>query len=418
MLTKKLVRFRKASGYLKPRFIDVDDEKIINLATSLLQVYDVSLKPSRAEIDEQTMPLINGFDDIFLAKGLNKLIQDRCEFACDHNSALPELRQDIFKVSSDFFEHLKNLEAKVEDLHKFVTLQTSHSIEEVDNIYKDLPEFEVLLKAKLTSAKELLNRYNVALVQGLLIHTSSMTLTVREPSTAKLRRLFKYLKFFGLLATIYLEDKAVKSLDKLNSEESSTASKLRIEIDGPLSLFENSSKYGIRLASFFPAVCDMEKWQIKSNVKIDNRNYKLSLDESSELKSHYRNFSAYIPDEVRIFHKHFAEKESDWQISGDTPFLKIKGQELMFPDLCFTHKETNQKVFVELFHRWHTWQLRQRLQTLSETENIIVGIDRSLYKKTDLKEFIDQADVIDKSAFLFNDFPSRNAVLKLLKQFA
>lgn len=418
MLTKKLVRFRKASGYLKPRFIDVDDEKIINLATSLLQVYDVSLKPSRAEIDEQTMPLINGFDDIFLAKGLNKLIQDRCEFACDHNSALPELRQDIFKASSDFFEHLKNPVAKVEDLHKFVALQTSHSIEEVDNIYKDLPEFEILQKAKLTSAKDLLNRYNVALVQGLLIHTSSMTLTVREPSTAKLRRLFKYLKFFGLLATIYLEDKAVKSLDKLNSEKSKTSSKLRIEIDGPLSLFENSSKYGIRLASFFPAVCDMEKWQIKSNVKIDNRNYKLSLDESSELKSHYRNFSAYIPDEVRIFHKHFAEKESDWQISGDTPFLKIKGQELMFPDLCFTHKETNQKVFVELFHRWHTWQLRQRLQTLSETENIIIGIDRSLYKKTDLKEFIDQADVIDKSAFLFNDFPSRNAVLKLLKQFA
>lgn len=423
MLTKNLLRFRRASGYLKPRFIEASDDTLLNLASSLIQIYDVEQQPSRADIEEQVRPLVNAHPDITLAKGLNKLILDRCEFAHDGGADLSELRDEVFSVSSQFLETLANADyseaATVDSLYQFVDKKVdSFSSSEEKNLYGDLPEFEKLVKLKSISPKLLLERYNVSLVQSLLINSSSMTIIIREPSTAKLRRLFKYLKFFGLLASIYLEDSGKRAFERINkvTKNGAVSSKIRIEIDGPLSLFENSSKYGLRLASFFPAVCDMSKWQLKTNVKIDSKNYKLSLDEQTGLSSVYRNFSAYVPDEIKVFHKVFAEKVDDWEVGGDTPFLKIKGQEIVFPDLCFTKKDGDRVVFLELFHRWHTWQLKQRLNSLLEHENVIVGVDRSLYKKTEVKELVDSCGAFESKVFLFSDFPSWSAVKRILNK--
>ena len=39
---------------------------------------------------------------------------------------------------------------------------------------------------------------------------------------------------------------------------------IRLKIDGPASILENSLKYGLQLASFFPALCRLKKWKISS----------------------------------------------------------------------------------------------------------------------------------------------------------
>ena len=87
-----------------------------------------------------------------------------------------------------------------------------------------------------------------------------------------MRRLFKYLKFFRLLCT------AEAVADKKNKKQPQV---IRLKIDGPASILENSLKYGLQLASFFPALCRLKKWKISSAIKVRERNLKLKLDENT-----------------------------------------------------------------------------------------------------------------------------------------
>ena len=425
MLNKHLLRFRRSGDKVKPSFVDCDSKELLGLASRLLEVYDVEKKPRRGDIDEQTLPLTNGFKDIKLAKGLNKLIQDRSEFSHVANRNLPELREEAFAKSAAILKALKpGEELELPDFQQAVSKSCEVDPKEMpDFLYGDLPENECLISVKKTYAKELLERYNNSLVQSLLLHSQSLTLHIEEPDPSKMRRLFKYLKFFRLLARIYVDDKRKKVVDQLNSGEG-RAVKLRIEIDGPASLLENTSKYGVRLASFFPAICALEKWKVCAEVKLERVDWKLSLDQSSGLVCHYRQFSAYVPEEVVVFHHQFKEKVEDWQVAGNTPFINVGGQELIFPDLCFQALRTKsgrktkkgKVIWLELFHRWHSHQLLQRLDYLAKEKNLIVGIDRALYNKPAIKDTIDESGLLDKKIFLFRDFPAISKVKKLLDQ--
>ena len=104
------------------------------------------------------------------------------------------------------------------------------------------------------TAEELLHRYNCAQVQGLLLRSESLMLTLPESGPAKLRQLLKYLRFNELLAKIVRDTKK-------NSKT------LILKIDGPLSLFVQTQKYGLNLANFFAAVLLQPKWKIDAQMR-------------------------------------------------------------------------------------------------------------------------------------------------------
>ncbi|MCK5835348.1 MAG: DUF790 family protein [Lentisphaeria bacterium] len=413
MLTKNLLRYRRVSGAIKPQFIETDNELLLNLASSLIEIYNPEFEPNKSQIEEQVMTLANSAQDITLAKGLNKILLDRTTFSTASDVDLVSVRADAFKHSFDFVNQLKK-ESKENPGSETLKSYVHSKMAEVpsESLYADLPEFEILTKLKKTFPKELLERYNMSLVQSLLLNASSITLKIKEADVGKLRKLFKYLKFFQLLASIELVDKTKKSFNSLNGTEANAT--LKITIDGPLSLFENTSKYGLRLASFFPAVCDMSHWSLKTNLKINGKDHKLNLDQKTELICHYKNFSSYVPDEVKVFHKVFTQKAKDWTVGGKTPFIRLKGQEVLFPDLCFENK-SGTVIYLELFHRWHHWQLKKHLEFISKRSDMIIGIDRALYKKDDIKLLIENVIGEDSDKlFLFNNFPTYSSVTKAL----
>lgn len=413
MLTKNLLRYRRVSGAIKPQFVETDSEMLLNLATSLIEIYNSDLEPSKAQIEEQVMTLVNSAQDITMAKGLNKILLDRTSFNTAATADLAKIRTEAFKLSFDFINQLKNTPREKVTSHDLKNYVHSKLVETPpETLYADLPEFEILTKLKKTYPRELLERYNMSLVQSLLLSASSITLRIRETDVGKLRKLFKYLKFFQLLASIELVDKTQKSFNSLNSTKANVT--LKITIDGPLSLFENTNKYGLRLASFFPAVADMTQWALKTNLKINGKDYKLNIDQKSELKCHYKNFSSYVPEEVKIFHQVFTQKAQAWKVGGETPFIRLKGQEVLFPDLCFQNVNGT-TVYLELFHRWHHWQLKQHLEFIVKRTDMIIGIDRALYKKEEIKVLIEE--VVGKNSerlFLFNSFPTYTTVVKAL----
>jgi predicted nuclease of restriction endonuclease-like RecB superfamily len=392
VLTKDLLRCRAERGQLRPRFVAPTDAALLALAEQLLAVYRLEQQPTRGELDEALAPLLGGAREPILAKGLNKLLQDRADFTQPGELDYPALRARLFAASARLLAQPGELTP--ESLTAQARAAAALPPEFVaGGPYADLPEGERLVTFRDLSAAQLLERYNLALVQSLLLRAETLRVTVADPEPAHLRRLLKYLRFFRLLAHL------ARPADRPDA--------LLLTIDGPASLFDNGRKYGLQLASFFPAVCQLPQWRLETEVEWQGRRRPLVLDQQTGLVCPYRNLGAYVPEEIRLFHQHFKETVADWQIVGDTPFLDAGGQALVFPDLSFRHPDGT-LVHLELFHRWHAAPLQQRLPWLATRPRtpLILGVDRALAEQTAVAALLEAHPWFAERGFLFKDYPT------------
>jgi len=397
MLTKDLIRTRTYRGELKPQFIDTSNPSLITLATELLALYDPSMKLSRTEIESGVMGVVNSARDIKLAKGINKLILDRTEFSTGGDFDHRALRKEIFTYTTELLKTGR----PVDEYQSLVREKFGDRLDQLEDIYGDHPECEQLVSIKPITPHNLLERYNVSLIQSLLLHSNSIEITLQEPDSAKLRRLFNYLKFFRLLADVRYSTKY--------------KTRLHLTVAGPGSVLENVNKYGLQLASFFPALIQMSRWNLTASVKYNKQDVHLTLDQKSGLVSHYNHIGVFVPEEISLFQKQFQKKKSEWKISDRAPFVKLGDGSLLFPDMFFRHS-SGKVVALELFHRWHATPLLARLshgESLTSAD-VIIGVDRSVVKKPHIKDELSSNEFYQTRGFQFNDFPAITVVLKLL----
>lgn len=404
MLTKDLLRVKAGGKSLTPRFVDVASPGLLDLAARLLSCYvcaeDGSPVPLK-EISESVEEVGGGYPDLKLLRGLDKILRDRCGFSSPEACDYVEPRAGLFAASGEVLRTLEPGTDEAAFREAVLGGMQSEARAFVDGgIYADLPGNELLLESPKLSPRELLERYNCALAQSLLLYSADIELEIEDPEAAKMRRLCKYLKFFRLLARI---------------SRVGTGGRLRVTVDGPASMFENTQKYGLQLACFFPAVLDMARWSLKTRVKPYGRELDLKLDQESGLTGHYRNFSAYVPEEVAMFHRLFKEKVEDWRVVGGDALSQEGSNELIFPDLSFC-SISGQLLHLELFHRWHATALLQRLEYCEKHPGIplVIGVDRALHRRPEILARLEESEYFQQSGFLFRDFPGVDRVRKLL----
>lgn len=401
MLTKDLLRYKVSGEYVKPSFISPAETRLLDLAERLIAVFDQSIGLTREELEEQLHPLTAGWKDVKLARGLVKILQDRSEFSgCsgqDHSAA----RHALFLRSAALLQSPGCPEDPAEFRERLMAAEPVLK----ESVYPDLPENERLVSVRKTFPKELLERYNMALAQSLMLFSGSLDCRVSAEDQGALRKLFKYLKFFRLLFRAELAKK--KNRNDLPA--------IQLRIDGPASILENSTKYGLQLASFFPAVCAMQLWQVSCSLKLRDRTFRLRLDESSRLVCHYTNFSAYIPEEFKMFQKYFNQNSGrGWTLVPREAYLKLEDNQLAFPDFRF-RSDSGTEIEVELFHQWHKTPLKERLEYLEKHPDtpLILGADRACMKQD---EELKERFTVLPGNFLFSSFPGVENVLKALEK--
>lgn len=395
MLNREHLRLHRRADRALPIFADTANPDLLTAAESVLAVFRSGTgKCTRGELIEQLASITAAEDR---ADAFVKLAEGFCSFSGCSEMDYPELRTKIFAASGQL---LRNASSP-EELRKKLETETGLAEFLQQDIYGDLPENQRLVSFRDISAAELLERYNVAQVQGLLMTAKNLKIRADHADPAELRRLFKYLKFFRLLAEI--------RQDKGN---------FCIDISGPLAIFANTRKYALQLAAFFPAVLLLKKWKLTAEIEWKNRSLQLILDEKSNLRSHYRNFSAYVPEEITMFHRLFREKIRDWTIVGETPVLTGSNGESFFPDLSFREENSGKVVHLELFHRWHQHQLESRLAYLAIHDHIplLLGIDRSIADEKAVTDYLTRYPNLAGKLFLFRDFPGVDRVSKLLRE--
>ncbi len=406
MLTKDLVRFSLKGKAVQPDFIDPANEALRHLAENLLEVFRQSVGKSRSQLEEESKLIADGGQASgILARGLEKLLFDRVDFETGTDEDLMAWRHRVFLQTSARLSQA--CYPTVDAFRKAVAEEQEASADEISTrLYSDLPENQPVVRFRSFSAERLLHRYNVALVQWLLLHTHALTVVVPYQDTKAWRQFFRHLRFHQLLANI----------------KKKRGGLIEVTVDGPMSLFQQTKKYGLSLASFFPAVLHFPEWTMRAEVHLRQRKPKsLTLDHHMGLRPYSNHFSAHIPEEVRLFQSLFDEQSSGWTLAPAEDFVALPGDAYGFPDFTFTHASASEKTLaLELFHGWHEGPLRHRLQQLEsdssyvESPPLLLGVDRKLTKDEALKAALEASPYFQRWGFLFRDMPSPKPLLKLL----
>jgi hypothetical protein len=268
-----------------------------------------------------------------------------------------------------------------------------------DSLYADLPDLKKVRSVQLMDPAQLINRYNIAQVQGLLLKAHTLTITVQDASLQSLRQIFHQIRFHRLLAHIETDSKKKKTI---------------ITLTGPMGMFDQSSSYGLQLALFFPRLLSFEGWTAEAEVEHKRgKTHTLKLDQSSGLQALYKVRDVYVPPELTMFIDTFNNLDREFVASAGGDVLNLGGEQYLIPDLTIAGQGA---VFtVELFHKWHASQLEPRLRLLEKTkkQGVFLGVARSLAKGRDMEKLLKDSCWFDKYGFLFSEFPTAKTLSAL-----
>ena len=406
MLTKDLLQYKIKKGQILPQFVHPTDRQLLAIAEQLIAVFEESPDKPRATLLESSKHIIDSTPGTPIVKrGLEKLLLDRTEFDTAPNEELIAFRQKLFTetsglLSQEQFQNYEDYQQKVlQIIEKASQPEVTSTGDGTLGLYADLPSCQSVLTFKTLSAERLLHRYNAAQVQGLLLHSNTLTLKLTDSMTAELRQLFKYLRFNQLLSTIRKEEVLYQ-----------------ITVDGPLNLFYKTKRYGMNLANFFMAVLHQPKWELTAEIQFRNKQrYQLLLDESCGIKPISQQFLAYIPEDIQLFQTMLRNKTDDWQIRPGSQFIPLPGDLYCFPDYQLVHK-SGVETAIELFHPWHQGHLIARLNTLAEQRetSLILGVSKELEKKPIIAEALAASTYFSEFGFTFRDVPTIRTLLPIL----
>ncbi|MBM4352858.1 MAG: DUF790 family protein, partial [Deltaproteobacteria bacterium] len=240
--------------------------------------------------------------------------------------------------------------------------------------FSDLKDEQLLEAFDCPEPLWMLRRYNVALAQGLLFDAVRMDVTLESPSPQRLRQVFRYLKFWGLLFTI---------------QETETG--MIIQVDGPLSILEQTRAYGVRMASFLPALLLMDAWEVAADVRFRRRRYTFRLDPSARLVSHYPDKGAWTPPELQQLLDRLRELAPPRiTVQDGRSVVSLGGREVFVPD--FELAASDRSVGVEIVWPWRKlkWNRYYELFGAHAPENALLCVPQKLVPATFLKKCSDR----------------------------
>jgi predicted nuclease of restriction endonuclease-like RecB superfamily len=358
MLTGNLVLVRQSRSRISPRYLPRDDPYWLEVAESLLMIFQQAIGRTRGEIEDEIDELVGEGMATLAHRGLAKVLEDQAEFEVVSDVPPETLREKVFTAAA---EHRMTLRGAAGSQHHFRSEVVLAAVADelkigpaqiLTSLFADLKDENRLLRFKEMSAQRLIDRYNVALAQAVLLRSVRLEIEVRGQKPARYRQLFRQLKFHRLLYRV----------------EGSMAEGYRFTIDGPLSLFSSTNKYGLQMAFFLPALLLCDDFRLEAELswgagpKRQPRSFHLEAGDG--LISHYQDVGTYVPAEIRAFLDRFRQVAPDWDVSESTDILELGREGVWVPDYRFVHKPSGIDVFVEVLGFWKRSSLERLLRLL------------------------------------------------------
>jgi uncharacterized protein len=355
MLTGKMVCVRYARDHLIPQFLQTDDPQWLQVAEQLLGIFRSSKGTSRGQLEEEIDELFSDLPQPLIYAGLAKLLEDRSEFEVQADLPPDQVRESAFQTATKKRQLLLEEVGKTfsrEEILQDVAKQLDTTTEKVEaSLFADLKSAQRLTEFRDTTPERLLERYNVALCQGILLRSTGVEIVIHKESPARYRQLFRQIKFHRLICEV----------------EQIKAATYRLRLDGPLSLFNATQKYGRQLAFFLPTVLLCSEFDLKATVQwgVERKEKVFHLTHKQGLASHQAETGMYTPAEVAMFVEMFQKRITDWEIREETEVILL-GNSFWVPDFCLLHRESGRSVMLDILGFWRRSSVERHLKLLRE----------------------------------------------------
>jgi predicted nuclease of restriction endonuclease-like RecB superfamily len=354
MLTGKHVRVRFYRDQIVPHYLPADDPQWLQVADELLGIFRSGTGVTRGQLEEEIDGLFGDLPNPQIHQGLAKLLEDRCDFETQSDLPPDQVREAVFSAASQqrqaILEQVGAAFSRQEILDAVAQAMQTEPAKLEASLLADLKSEQRLTLFRDTTPQRLLERYNVALAQAVLLRSTGVEIILRGETPARYRQLFRQIKFHRLICDVQR-----------------TSGSYRIRLDGPLSLFNATQKYGLQLALFLPTLllCDDFELTAKLRWGAERKDKVFRLSAKDGLVSHQAETGAYVPPEVPMFVETFQKKVADWEISEETEIIAL-GKTFWVPDYRLVHRATGQVVLLDMLGFWRRSSVERHLQLLRE----------------------------------------------------
>jgi predicted nuclease of restriction endonuclease-like RecB superfamily len=360
MLTADLAQSWTRGGRTGPRTIDTDDPDYLRSASDLIQIFDTHAGRARHELDQALQEYVGTGTDYKILRGLIKLLMDRCEFETATTTDPIEIRRALFLKARAHHPVVNNDALRAEVVIEVARELGCAPDVVTGGLYADLPENQKLNEFETLNESELLDLYNVAQAQALLYRCVEMRLWIEPQSPEAYRELFGATKAYRLIHSI----------------KGSAAAGYEIRLDGPVSMFHRSQKYGVQMAVFLPALLLCTGWRMRAEItqKPGSASAFFELDSrQKKLRSHYLSAVPYENPALEKFAESWTQHDSAWTLSYSSEVIDL-GASVFIPDFALTHAD-GQQVYLEMLGFWTPQRLQEKLKEFAHVgfKNFLVA---------------------------------------------
>ena len=348
------------------------DQKTSELAIELINYFQSAVGKTQGVLERQLTDFEGDSTDYRVKRGLAYILKSSfCTFEVVSPLEPQMLRERVFSLAAKSVSSRESTQVTLSKIADELTQELEREVllEQVRNgLYADLSENKILTVFDAPTAPDLINRYNLSQVQGVFYKASQLVLNAHRNVPGEYKLLFRYLKLFQLMA--YIEGDADHGFT--------------ITIDGPTSLFNPSTRYGLAIAKLIPALLHVTKWSLSSILQTRDaytntwKTGRFTLNSECGLVSHYPPGKPYDSMLEASFADKWDALKSGWALEREVDLIPIPGS-VMIPDFRLVHAD-GRTFLLEIVGYWRPEYLQKKFSQVRRAgrDDLILAISERL----------------------------------------
>ena len=157
-----------------------------------------------------------------------------------------------------------------------------------------------------------------------------------------------------------------------------------ITVDGPTSLFNPSTRYGLAIAKLIPALLHVTRWSLAATLQIRDvysgnwKTGRFTLNSECGLVSHYPPGKEYDSMLEASFVDKWNSAKTEWILEREVDLIPIPGS-VMIPDFRLVHPD-GKTYLLEIVGYWRPEYLQKKFYQVrkAERDDLILAISERL----------------------------------------
>ena len=351
MLTSDLLVTKISKGKIEPVYALLNQVNL-EIASSIINIFQGHVGRTYGELIEE----LEGIEEINyrLIRGLAQILERRCVIDTDSVIDPVAARRAVFEESKGFITSNEDRKKVLDKTARKLSIEPD-DLEKA--LWADHERNLVVKEFRTITAEDLLRQYNLSLAQTLLFRATGMEIQLED----NYQPVFRKIKQLGLIYNIQ-DDK--------------------ISLEGPISLFKLTEKYGSAFAKLLLTIMESSRWSLKASISRKTfqgkRIYDFTLDHTQGPFFGTESETAEIGFDSAIEKEFYQLGFHGWTVRREPTVLKA-GQYAFIPD--FSLERNGTRIYVEIIGFWTPEYLKhkiQKLNQLQEKESLILLVNRNL----------------------------------------